>query len=402
MIGEFFAMLFGGGYVAGKMAKGVWSRATWQSYDDAMGFNKKRQQEVELMCFGTQEQLAEIEKRVGFCIDLGGKNPQLGAEEAVRVIARQEGWTYFDRDEQRHTQAYRRANGYKDWRKKEIGHDRYWETHYRRLESARWRDEHPHGREVPISPYNYINKSTYLADVDRYWNKQKALWQKNYMAYLLKENLDFLFHRIDPKQYDTLDEFMSAARELAAKYEKYPSFHTLVLDGPAMNTINDIEKFWHEMRPSLESDMEWACDVYNSYVSQDSIWNKERIVLFKDKCHMLGLSYPEVVMEAKLKAERDFKIKYEFYSYYKRAKDKEKAVKVVDEFEKLWDKSMSDCSGEDNQAELCAAMVYYQIYHGDQKVIPFRKMLREKCASLNIDLDKVAKEIVEPKFGPAE
>ena len=165
MIGGFFAVLGGATYVAGRLFGGMFRKSIADAYNQQT-FNMARQDKLmHFILGGDSFDLKYVENLCGFRVDtsLGA----LGAEEAIRAIAQKEGWTFHDGTEQLHNKAFCRANGYKY-----AGNDastRFWSDRNAWLSRMNWRFEHPHGRDVRISPFRniYRNKEDYFAAVDR-------------------------------------------------------------------------------------------------------------------------------------------------------------------------------------------------------------------------------------------
>lgn len=108
-IDDFFFMLAGGAYVAGKGIKEAAGQSAAQKYERSLCYNHRRQSELEMMVHSaSREKREEFMRLVGHPLD---RDNWYEVRSAIREIANREGWTYFDPAELAKDQKYNRLMG---------------------------------------------------------------------------------------------------------------------------------------------------------------------------------------------------------------------------------------------------------------------------------------------------
>lgn len=165
MIGEFFLVLGGAGYVVARTLKEAFTKSTSTYYSHKMRFNLQRQMDIQIHELNdpNPKKRAEIDEKLGYKLDHKCQRDRI---VATKKLIELEGYAYYDMEEQRVlNQAYRRANS--------IRRPESWEVSRKLKEMAwykdtgAWRFEHPHGKDVPVSPFKFSYKEAYFAAVDR-------------------------------------------------------------------------------------------------------------------------------------------------------------------------------------------------------------------------------------------
>ena len=173
MIGEFFLVLGGAGYVVARTLKEAFTKSTSTYYSHKMRFNLQRQMDIQIHEVNDPDpkKRAEIDEKLGYKLDHKCQRDRI---VATKKLIELEGYTYYDMEEQRVLNpAYRKANSIRkpgNWEVQRKLHDMAW---YR--ETGAWRFEHPHGKDVPVSPFKFGYKEAYFAAVDREC-KRLGIW----------------------------------------------------------------------------------------------------------------------------------------------------------------------------------------------------------------------------------
>ena len=174
MIAGFFMCLGAAAFVGAKLIGGAANRALRDDFNGQMKFNLARQQELTLaVCRGGKWSSEEINEKLGYKLDRSCDYDQIAA---VRKLLEMEGFAYRNFDELTHSNSsgyYCFLNGMR--RPSANNRMQYWNWYYSFWGRGKWRDEHPHGKEFPVSPYRYQTKERYFEVIDKEYEQAERI-----------------------------------------------------------------------------------------------------------------------------------------------------------------------------------------------------------------------------------
>lgn len=182
MIAEFFIMLGGAAYFAGKCLNESGRKGATQRWINSQNFNQKRQHELELMAYDKDpEKRRELNRLVKRTV---GKRKDIpfgdDVKLAVRQISQNEGWRFYYILELHSYPAFVKMEGGKWDKSRSIGmYDGYhtFGAHIALMmnretkEREAWIGRCPHGDEVEIYPMDYETEEEYQAAVEKEYHK---------------------------------------------------------------------------------------------------------------------------------------------------------------------------------------------------------------------------------------
>ena len=298
-----FVALFGGAYATGKVLHGEFNKMRGNAYVNSLNFNQVLQREYESMA-RSPERRPELEKICGYRIDTKSSRD---VNEAVRDAVTKAGFRYFDLDELCLDPEFNRANGYRQ--RSPVEADRFRRNRAKIEEKKRWRFEHPHGKEFPISPLEYLTKEAYIEAVDKAYSfqqyKETRMWKE--VPHLGNELERRGYDRkygiwvLDPWKYKSIDDYIAAIDEIDKKCAVY-SFWTPKKGPPVKyDDIIDFEKKWDKLISENGSEdidnivritHDWVIDRY-----KHGFCNKTLLVVWRDYCSNHGYDYEKYLTD---------------------------------------------------------------------------------------------------------